>query len=335
MTVNGENYEFTPAEDGSFTMPQFTNMQTNKHIVVTFSNTASSVLVHHYIDGTQTKVAEDEHIAGTIGESYTTAPHMDLEEYELKQVDGEYVIPDNASGTFTQEEQVITYYYVKKQVPLTVHHYIEGTNEQVPLTSGELAQDVVTKGEIGTEYTTVALTPEELNPKYELSITPSNANGIYSKDGVVVTYYYKAKNVEVTTTVQTHKETNEMGEEVDVAGGTISGQNQKPYETVVYGEDSKNDIVAVPDENYQVKQILINGEPLEFTPEEDGTVILNKFTDMTEDKHVVVEFEKIPAKVIVHYYIEGTTDKVPLQQQMMLHKQALLEIFMQLNQQIM
>ena len=313
ITVNGENYEFTPDEDGSFTMPQFTNMQTNKHIVVTFSNTASSVLVHHYIDGTQTKVAEDEHIAGTIGESYTTAPHMDLEEYELKQVDGEYVIPDNASGTFKQEEQVITYYYVKKQVPLTVHHYIEGTNEQVPLASGELAQDVVTKGEIGTEYTTVALTPEELNPKYELSITPSNANGIYTKDGVVVTYYYKAKKVEVTTAVQTHKETNEMGEEVDVAGGTISGQNQKPYETVVYGEDSKNDIVAIPDENYQVKQILINGEPLEFTPEEDGTVILNKFTDMTEDKHVVVEFEKIPAKVIVHYYIEGTTDKVPLQ----------------------
>ena len=313
ITVNGENYEFTPDEDGSFTMPQFTNMQTNKHIVVTFSNTASSVLVHHYIDGTQTKVAEDEHIAGTIGESYTTAPHMDLEEYELKQVDGEYVIPDNASGTFKQEEQVITYYYVKKQVPLTVHHYIEGTNEQVPLASGELAQDVITKGEIGTEYTTVALTPEELNPKYELSITPENATGIYTKDGVVVTYYYKAKNVEVTTTVQTHKETNEMGEEVDVAGGTISGQNQKPYETVIYGEDSQNDIVAVPDENYQVKQILINGETIEFTTEEDGTVILNKFTNMTEDKHVVVEFEKIPAKVIVHYYIEGTTNKVPLQ----------------------
>ena len=34
---------------------------------------------------------------------------------------------------------------------------------------------------------------------------------------------------------------------------------------------------------------------------------------MTEDKNVVVEFEKIPAKVIVHYYIEGTTNKVLLQ----------------------
>lgn len=40
---------------------------------------------------------------------------MDLEEYELKQENGEYVIPDNASGTFTQEEQVITYYYVKNK----------------------------------------------------------------------------------------------------------------------------------------------------------------------------------------------------------------------------
>ena len=34
---------------------------------------------------------------------------------------------------------------------------------------------------------------------------------------------------------------------------------------------------------------------------------------MSEDKHIVVEFERIPAKVIVRYYIEGTTDRVPLQ----------------------
>ena len=313
ITINGEDYAFTPAEDGTVTMPQFTNMTTDKHVVVTFSNTASSILVHHYIDGTETPVAPDEHIAGTIGEQYTTAPHMDLEEYELKKVDGEYVIPKNASGTFTEEEQVVTYYYVKKQVPLTVHHYIEGTNEQVPLASGEPADDEVSTGEIGTDYTTDALTPEELNPKYELSITPDNATGKYTDGGVTVTYYYKAKEVKVTTEVKTHKETNEMGEEVDVKGGSISGENQNPYETVIYGEDSQNDIVATPDENYQVKEIWVNDEPVEFTPESDGTVKLNKFTNMTEDKHVVVEFEKIPANVIVHYYIENTTDKVPLQ----------------------
>ena len=104
-----------------------------------------------------------------------------------------------------------------------------------------------------------------------------------------------------------------MGEEIEVSGGKITGQDENPYETVIYGENSKKDIVAIPDENYQVKQILINGEAIEFEAEDDGSVILNKFTQMTEDKNVVVEFEKIPAKVIVHYYIEGTTNKVLLQ----------------------
>ena len=32
---------------------------------------------------------------------------------------------------------------------------------------------------------------------------------------------------------------------------------------------------------------------------------------MTEDKEVVVAFERIESKVIVHYYIENTTTKVP------------------------
>ena len=313
ITINGEDYAFTPEEDGRVIIPQFTDMDTNKHIVVSFSNTASSVLVHHYIDGTETSVAPDEHLAGVIGDNYTTAPHMDLDEYELKQVDGEYVIPDNASGTYTDEEQVVTYYYVKKQVPLTVHHYIEGTTEQVPLKSGGTAEDEVTMGEINTDYTTDPLTEEELDPKYEISIIPDNQNGKYTGDGVVVTYYYKAKNVEVTTEVRTHKETNSMGQEIDVKGGSISGEGQKPYETVVYGDDSQKEIIITPDDTYRVKEILVNDEPVEFTAEDNGTVILNKFTDMTENKHVVVEFEKIPTNVIVHYYIEGTSDQVPLQ----------------------
>ena len=300
ITINDEEYAFTPADDGSVTLPQFTDVTTNKHIVVTFSNTASSVLVHHYIDGTETPVAPDDHIAGTIGETYTTAPHIDLEEYELKQVDGEYEIPDNASGVFTQEEQVVTYYYVKKQIPLTVHHYIEGTNEQVPLADGGTAQDEVSTGEIHTQYTTDALTEEELDPKYELSIVPENQNGTYESPEVVVTYYYKVKQVQVTT-------------RVDGEGGSISGQNQTPYEEVEYGEDSTKEIIATPEEGYKVSQITVNGEPIEFEEGPDHTVELDKFIDMTEDKEVVVTFEQIPATVVIHHYIEGTTDKVPAQ----------------------
>ena len=300
ITINDEEYAFTPEADGSVTLPQFTDVTTNKHIVVTFSNTASSVLVHHYIDGTETPVAPDDHIAGTIGEPYTTAPHIDLEEYELKQVDGEYEIPAEASGVFAEDEIVVTYYYVKKQIPLTVHHYIEGTNEQVPLADGGTAQDEVSTGEIHTQYTTDALTAEELDPKYELSIVPENQNGTYESPEVVVTYYYKVKHVQVTT-------------RVDGEGGSISGQNQKPYEEVEYGEDSTKEIIATPEEGYKVSQITVNGEPIEFEEGPDHTVELDKFIDMTEDKEVVVTFEQIPATVIVHHYIENTKTKVPAQ----------------------
>ena len=300
ITINDEEYAFTPEADGSVTLPQFTDVTTNKHIVVTFSNTASSVLVHHYIDGTETPVAPDDHIAGTIGEPYTTAPHIDLEEYELKQVDGEYEIPAEASGVFAEDEIVVTYYYVKKQIPLTVHHYIEGTNEQVPLKDETPAPDETSKGEIHTAYTTDALTEDELSPKYELSIVPENQNGTYESPEVVVTYYYKVKQVQVTT-------------RVDGEGGSISGQNQKPYEEVEYGENSTKEIIATPEEGYKVSQITVNGEPIEFEEGENHTVQLDKFIDMTEDKEVVVTFEQIPAAVIIHHYIENTTTKVPAQ----------------------
>ena len=287
---------------------------------ITISNIEKSkIIVHHYLktkegEYTTTKVAEEDYLERKQGETYTTTPKLDLEEYSLeKDTEGNYVIPQNATGIFKPGTQEVIYYYEEKQVPLTVHHYIEGTSEGVLLKNGGVAQDVVTKGEIGALYQTTALSENELDPKYELSITPENSTGIYTKEGVTVTYYYKVKKLIITTEVKTHKETNEMGEEVDVAGGTISGQNENPYETVIHGEDSQRDIVARPNENYQVKDILVNGTPIQFTKEKDGSVILNKFINMTEDKNVEVEFERIPAKVIVHYYIEGTTNKVLLQ----------------------
>ena len=240
---------------------------------------------------------------------------MDLEEYELeKDEQGSYVIPANATGQYDNDvntDQVVRYYYVDKEYPLTVHHYIEGTTTPVPLKDGSGAPDETDSGKEGESYTTDALTQEELSPKYEIAEIPANATGVYTAPEVEVTYFYKAKQVKVTTRVEPHKEHDQLGQEIDVKGGTISGENEDPYEEVIYGEDSTKDIIATPDEGYKVSTITVNGEPIEFTPEQDGTVELDKFIDMTEDKEVVVSFEQIPATVIVHHYIENTTIKVP------------------------
>ena len=421
ITVNGEEYPYTAEEDGTYTMPQFTNVTENKHVVVKYAmksniitinkvdsktgeklqnatfklekiderteeekedgvefevyetevitnsqgqaitqipfgkyaiteieapegylinesipdiefrstnqdeheitiedETKAKITVHHYLKDsegnyTTTKVAEDEHYEDKAGEKYTTEAKIDLAKYELeKDVEGNYVLPENATGEFAEEEQEIIYYYELKQVPLTVHHYIEGTTTPVPLKEeGTVAEDEYSTGIEGQEYTTNAKTEEELAAKYKLIATPENAEGTYEYDEVVVTYYYAEKEVKVTTRVEAHEETNSLtGETKEVKGGSITGEGENPYEAVTYGEDSIKEITAIPEEGYQVKRITINNEEIEFAAENDGSVSINKFTQMTEDKDVVVEFERIPTKVIVHHYIEGTTTRL-------------------------
>ncbi len=73
-------------------------------------------------------------------------------------------------------------------------------------------------------------------------------------------------------------------------GGNISGEFEDPYEQVKIHEDSAKEIVITPDEGYGIASIEVNGEKIPYTTNEDGTVILDKFKDMTEDKEVVVTF---------------------------------------------
>ena len=307
ITINDEEYDFTPKEDGSVILPQFTDVTTDKHIVVTFSNTVSSVLVHHLEYGTDKPVADDDYIPGTIGEEYITAPHIDLEEYELKKDEnGNYEIPENASGTFKSEQQVVTYYYVKKQVPLVVHHYIQDTEEGVPLKDHTPAKDVTSKGEIGTDYITFQIPNDELSDEYELVETPENATGTYTKDGVEVTYYYK--KVERPFVLTKYDE---------------DGITPLPGVTFeIASKETPDDIIGTytTNENGQIQLTLEAGTynvteteaPENYELPENPTTEITVTRDTTTAE-VKLNNTKKRGDVIVHYYIEGTTDKVPLE----------------------
>ena len=158
----------------------------------------AKLTVHHYIKGTTTKLAEDEKSEAHIGDSYTTNPKLDLDKYELEtDENGKLVLPENATGTYAQTPTEVTYYYVEKKIPLTVHHYIEGTSTQVPLKTGGTAGDQVDSGLEGENYTTSAISDENLSDEYELVEVPANANGTYAGEEVIVTYYYKKVSREV------------------------------------------------------------------------------------------------------------------------------------------
>lgn len=320
IIVNGEEYEFIPGNNGIVTIPIFENVTQDYHVRVIFEKNMSSVLVHHYLkdrngDYTTTSLADDEYISGKVGASYATSPKLDIVGYELeKDSSDEYVIPDNASGTIEANQIVVTYYYEESPVTLTVHHYLEGTEDS-------LADDENYEYYKGDEYETFA--NSDLLDTYELVeestiISPDGygTSGVI-QENVVVTYYYKLIEHRINTRVQEitinrfNEITNET-EEVIVKGGTISGEDESPYEIVIHGNDSTKDIVATPDEGFAVAKITVNGEEIDFTTNGSDPVSINKFTNVTEDKEVVVEFAPIMGTVIVHHYIENTTTKVPL-----------------------
>jgi len=126
-----------------------------------------------------------------------------LDGYEMAD-DIEFFIDDDGikiNGEVVENIVMIDELVKKK---LTVHHYIEGTNIQVPLNDGTPAQDIVEKKFIGDNYTTNPILDEDLSDKFELYSTPSNSTGVIGQEDVVVTYYYK--RIEEIFTINKYQE---------------------------------------------------------------------------------------------------------------------------------
>ncbi|MBR2240227.1 MAG: MucBP domain-containing protein [Clostridia bacterium] len=221
-----------------------------------------------------------------------------------------------------------------------VHHYLEGTQGDEPV---KLQEDqtatlnngdyyvIFSKDKDKTDYQDeyYEIKPsDELLKKYELisTVTQNEAEGNILED-IEVTYYYQIKEHNLTTKVEIPEGRTEKG-------GTISGditiEGNEEYEKVQHNENSTKDIKITPNKGYRVKEVrlvsttsagkktetIVYGENAEPTSEvkarlrKDGSMILTKFVEMTEDKEVIVVFEPDEGTVIVHHYIEGTTQKI-------------------------
>ena len=297
--------------------PLAINFEENGEDLFTLENEKMpKVIAHHYLKDengnyTETKVAEDEEYVGNIGETYKVNPHMDIEDYTLeKDENNEYVIPENASGIFENGVIEVTYYYERTKIPLIIHHYILGTEDKVLLVDGTEAEDELDSGLQGTTYETQPISEEELNEKYELVSVTNNSTGTYEYSEVEVTYYYRVKKFNVTTAVKEYEVEDILGNKTQIKGGIISGEADETYEIVEYGENSEKEIKAIPDTGFLVKEVTVNDEPIEFTPEEDGSVVLNKFINMKSNKNVVVTFSPAEGSIKINHFIEGTENRI-------------------------
>ena len=154
---------------------------TNENVInVYYIKKEAKVTVHYYEENSTNKVSEDKEITGKVNDEYVTAIADDIpSKYEL------VATPANATGTMTEDTIEVIYYFRKKATQVIVRHYEEGTTVK-------LSEDITIEGRVDDPYTTVAATDVPI--KYELSVTPANANGTMTEDTIEVIYYYRVKD---------------------------------------------------------------------------------------------------------------------------------------------
>ncbi|MBC2148589.1 MucBP domain-containing protein [Listeria booriae] len=173
---------------------------------------AKAVTVN-YVDESGQMIAARDVFTGTYGETY---------EAEAKEIEGYQLLhqPDNITGTFTEQEQTVTFVYKKEAVPeakaVTVN-YVDESGQAI-------AEHLVLTGVLGDSYIATAL--EILG--YQLKETPSNASGTFSEEAQTVTFIYK-KQVEPEAKAVTVNYVDEQGQTL-AASNVLEGAYGEPYQ---------------------------------------------------------------------------------------------------------
>ena len=175
------------------------------------------VTVNYYKEGTTEKLADTiEQGQKDIGSKYTSEPASIKPKVETKEFDDKTVttttsyelvkVPDDKDGVVPVGGKVVNYYYrevvkedvVKKQAPVTVNYYKEGTETKLADSDNQGQKD------IGSNYTSEAkVIPSKVEKvvengnvitrttSYELVKVPEDKDGIVPVGGKVVNYYYR------------------------------------------------------------------------------------------------------------------------------------------------
>ena len=185
IIINGYNYD--SADKTSLTIGTGTNV-----INLYYTKKDASVLVHHYIDGTETKVpaknggeVADETITGKVDDKYSTNASSNIaNNYELVTSK----LPANASGTMTEEQIVVTYYYQLKDPTLTSNISKTSTLNKVTSKDQEIPYTITFTANVDTYIGDAEVIIVDTLP-YTIDESKSDlAGGTYNAEAKTITW---------------------------------------------------------------------------------------------------------------------------------------------------
>ena len=255
----------------------------------------ATVTVHHYIDGTTTKVHEDDVISKMFFEGYTTRAYNPgdlVDPYTNKYVYKNKNAGDGVSGVVGKTSYEVIYYYELGDAEIITHYYKLGTEEKVQ-------DSKIMYKKMNENYNTRPLETEELynsyKNKYVYSETSSgdDPSGIVSKTKYIIIYYYEPAIATVTVHhYEISKDGNRTTNKVH-ADDVYDKRYNDSYTTSYYGS---NDLSGNYKNNYYYNNVK-DGADVEGIVNTDN-VVVNYY------------YEAKPSRVVVHHYVVGTTNKV-------------------------
>ena len=333
VKVNGDDidYENLLKADGSLTLNKengfFEDVDSDKHVEVEFRK-KTNVIVKYLEKNTNTVLATEDTISGYENKEFETS-RKSVSYYKAVDITDENdnaistydrITSDDvlsATGTMYADTLTIIYWYERIPSGIIVKHIAinEADKQDLDLEDGTLLDEETIPGYVSlTENTTrntydnyIAVDGPASSGNVIVVAGDDNSKTVtYREDNVVEVRYYYERQYKVTT---------ESGE-----NGTISGEDDDVYELINDRGNNSKEIVITPDAGYRVKEVKINGTvyPLSDLDEDETTHVITLgagetnafFKDVQEDKHVSVEFERIPAKVIVKYKDTATGEEV-------------------------
>ena len=294
----GETYD-TTTTDYQLAIDGYTldSTQLPDNMTGTFSDTAQTVtyiyikdpiraadVTVEYVDNEGKEIHESQTLKGNIGEKYDASTpdyQLTIDGYTLDSTQ----LPDNMTGTFSENAQTVTYVYIKDPVPAAdvMVEYVDNEGNQIH-------ESQTLKGNIGDKY-------DANTPDYQLAIDgytldstqlPDNMTGTFSDTAQTVTYIYikdpiRAADVTVEYVDNEGKEIHESQ--------TLKGNIGEKYDA------------STPD-----YQLTIDGYTLDSTQLPDN--MTGTFSENAQTVTYVYIKDPVPAADVMVEYVDNEGNQI-------------------------
>ncbi len=149
-----------------------------QEVVYVYDRSDAAPVTVKYQDSEGNQLAEPSILSGKVGLPYESI---------AEEIPGWFVIeiPDNASGTFTEEPQEVVYVYDRSDAaPVTVRY--------VDIEGNQLSEPSILSGKVGLPYESEA---KEI-PGWHVTAIPGNFSGIFTEEPQEVVYIYALNKID-------------------------------------------------------------------------------------------------------------------------------------------